>query len=207
MTSVLLFLQATNSPILSPMLNVRTQFEHYVNDILLTDWIARSRKSTPSPVLKPPPSDISSVSFSPDDAIISLLESSELQAERHCSLLEQFSQLCSQVLELKAALATCEAENIRLDDRLQAAQAASSAYAMDSGATATSIPSSCDAAIPPLPTTPSLDTAPAVITTSADATDSGASGATATSTPPTAGMYDDGGDDGDSYCYDDYYDG
>jgi hypothetical protein len=100
MTSVLLFLQATHSPICCPMLNIRTQFEHYVNDLLLADWIARSRKSTPSPVLKPTPSDISSVSFSPDDAIISLLESSELQAERNCSLLEQLSQLCSQVLEL-----------------------------------------------------------------------------------------------------------
>ena len=126
MTSIALYLQATNSPILSPLLNIRTQLEQYVNNLVLADWIARS---TPSPVLKPPTPDIPSVSFSPDDAIFSALESLDRQAELNCSLLEQLSPLCSQVLELKtalaacqASLATCEAENIRLDNCLRASK-------------------------------------------------------------------------------------
>ena len=32
MTSIALYLQATNSPILSPLLNIRTQLEQYVNN-------------------------------------------------------------------------------------------------------------------------------------------------------------------------------
>ena len=93
---------------------------------MLADWIARS---TPSLVFKPPTPDIPSVSFSPDDAIFSALESLDRQAELNCSLLEQLSPLCSQVLELKtalaacqASLATCEAENIRLDNCLRASK-------------------------------------------------------------------------------------